>query len=211
MNSKILTGIIILGVIIFIFLILIFFNNYGKLSFIIQYKNAKGLKTGDVIYVKGVDIGTIKSIKFDNDIVNVVVIINSDYKDKIPVDSRFTINTDTFLTGKKCIKVKFGKSAEMIKKGDIIDGSSNLLKAWENFKEGIESFLNSKDWQDFEDLIETAYKQGEEDFDKIYKEINEQIDKIYSEAKKEVPEIAEEFKEQAKRILSEYNEKYSEN
>jgi len=161
------------------------------------------------VYVKGVEIGIIKAIKYENDIVRVKVIVNSYYRDKIPIDSKFSIKTDTFITGKKCIKVKFGKSNEMIENNDIIDGSSIFIKTWGNIKEKIDSVFDSNEWQDLnasvEKLLDNAYKQGKDEFKEIYNEINLKIEELYNKVKADAPEKAKEFKEKINKILDKYD------
>lgn len=100
----------------------------GKVIFTIQFEEANKLKTGDVMYAKGLNIGEVKSIRLDNAQRMIVAEVMLYNKQELPDDSFFFIWPDQLVTGSKCIQVKLGASPTMIRRGDVVAGEHSLLK-----------------------------------------------------------------------------------
>ncbi len=99
----------------------------GKLIFTIQFDEANKLKTGDFMYVKGLKIGEVKSIRLDNVQRLIVTEVLLYARQELPDDSFFFIWPDQLVTGSKCIQIKLGASPNMIQRGDTLKGGSSML------------------------------------------------------------------------------------
>ena len=128
MNKNMITGVVIIGVILLLVGAIFFFEKvpFSKVVFTVQFKDAKGLKAGDSVYVKGVKIGEVKDIGLDHQGVSAKVMIDAERN--IPDDSFFFIWPDKLISGNKCIQIKIGENTRSVKKGDIINGESSVFK-----------------------------------------------------------------------------------
>lgn len=130
MNRNMMGGIIILVVIGLLFALVFFFRGGmpGGLTFQLQFEEAKGLKVGDFIYMQGVKIGEIREVGFEHGKVVAEARIYSGSDTHLPVDSFFFIWPDQIITGKQCVIVEPGKSAQAVARGAIIQGESSKMK-----------------------------------------------------------------------------------
>ncbi len=129
MNKNILGGIIILVGISLLFAGVFLFRDgpLGGLTFKLQFAEAKGLKPGDSVYMRGVGIGEIRNLGFDNGQVVAEVKIYQDEGLHVPDDSYFFIWPHQLLTGKKCVIVAPGESAQSVARGALIQGESSPI------------------------------------------------------------------------------------
>ncbi len=130
MNRNILGGIIILFCIAILFGGVFLFKDGppGGLILRLQLDEAKGLKTGDVAYMKGVSVGEIRDLGFEQGRVVAELRIGPREGMHVPADSFFFIWPDQILTGKQCIIIEPGDSAEPLKTGSLIEGESSKTK-----------------------------------------------------------------------------------
>jgi ABC-type transporter Mla subunit MlaD len=124
---------IILVVLILIFSF-VFFKILNNFTFYVTFSKAANLKKGDAVYLNGAEIGNVKDIEYKGNKIYVTVLVQKKYKKSLTSDSKFSIATDTFITGKKCIKVKLGKSPLPIKKGQIIKGNEGIRGLFNSIK-----------------------------------------------------------------------------
>ncbi len=130
MNRNILGGIIILAGIAILFVAVFFFKDGapGGLIVKVQFDEAKGLKPGDAVYMQGVSIGEVRELGFENgQVVAGVKILRHDNL-HVPADSYFFIWPHQMLTGKQCIIVEPGTSAESVRRGALLQGESSKTK-----------------------------------------------------------------------------------
>ncbi len=136
------------GIIIFLGIIILMFTIItlsGKRIFFtrdyiiyVKFSDVIGLQDQAKVFMRGYRIGWTKDVRFLDDEVLVRVDINKKFK--VPVDSKFEINTITML-GEKAITIHPGRSKQFIKPGSIVEGQNKdiMIQA----KEILEMVKNS--------------------------------------------------------------------
>jgi len=100
----------------------IFFTHDYKIF--VKFANVVGLRDHSQVYMRGYRVGWTKGVTFERDGVLIRVDVKKKYK--IPVDSKFEINTLNFM-GEKAITITPGKSNKYLKPGDIVWGKNKDL------------------------------------------------------------------------------------
>lgn len=102
----------------------------------VRYHNVSGLVTANPILLNGLQIGQVSSVKFAPDHsgdIMVSLLISKPFP--IPVDSKARIINATLL-GDKSVELLLGKSKELVKNGDTLEGSVEV-----NLKEQVNAAL----------------------------------------------------------------------
>lgn len=113
------------------------------------FNNVNGLQKGNNVRFSGIDVGTVKNIKIQNDTsIMVVMIIREDVKEFIKKDAVTTIGTDG-LMGNKLINIKPGSiSSQVVVEGDTLStyqgsDTDQMLKRLERTNTNIVMITNS--------------------------------------------------------------------
>lgn len=152
------------------FLGIVSFTGWGY-NIEVSFDQVKGLKPDNVVRYAGVDIGRIKSIKFNEQNGKVDVRLNVERKYKIPVGAAFTIGSDGLL-GEKFVDVAPPKAgvAGYIEPGskvvganptgidDFIDKSAGVLEKMELLVDNMNNIFGDKQMQS--SLKETMINTG---------------------------------------------------
>jgi len=208
MNSKILIGVIFVVVILVIFAAIFILRDFGSYRITILYTDANGLKSGDLVYIRGVEIGVVKKIIFVNNSVKVVTQISNSYKQILPVDSRFYIKSDILITRKKCIDIDMGKSMVFLRDKDIVKGITfNWLNKTTN---KISELFKSGSWtevvEETRQSLEEAKEYSKVEFLEIWENSRKKTLEYYEQLKEEMPERADSFMVNVNDILEKYKE-----
>lgn len=108
------------------------------MTFTIELEEAKGLEAGDFIYLKGVRVGEIHSVSLENGRVATIASIYKESDIQIPTDSFLFVWHDQLVTGKQCIIIRSGTSAEVLQAGAKTRGESDKIKiAWKIGREEL--------------------------------------------------------------------------
>ncbi len=125
----------------------VFFTRDYKIF--VKFPDVIGLQDKAKVFMRGYRIGWTKDVRFLDDGVLVRVDINKKYK--IPVDSKFEINTITML-GEKAITIHPGRSKQFIKPGSTVQGQNKDIMT--QAKEILEMVKNSLANGDLKDKTE---------------------------------------------------------
>jgi len=130
MNKNIMGGLLILGIIVLLFAGVFLFRDGmpGGLYFSLQFEEAKGLKPGDFVYMRGISIGEIKDVRIQGGAIVAEVKIYPKNEAHVPDNSFFFIWPDQLLTGKQCVIVEPGDSVEGVERGELLRGESSKPK-----------------------------------------------------------------------------------
>lgn len=152
------------------FLGIISFTGFGY-NIDVGFDQVKGLKPDNVVRYAGVDIGRIKSIKFNEQNGKVDVRLNIERKHKIPLGAKFTIGADGLL-GEKFIDVvppkdgvngylERGAKVVGVNPGGIdefVDKSADVLAKLEVLIDNMNAIMGDKTMQN--SLKETVVNTG---------------------------------------------------
>ncbi|MCX8010845.1 MAG: MlaD family protein, partial [Ignavibacteria bacterium] len=93
------------------------------------FKSVEGLREGSPVRLTGIDVGSVKSIKFSADTAGkilVVMRINSDAKEYIRKDSKASIETEG-LVGNKVLLISGGTiNYPAVEEGDVIESKDPI-------------------------------------------------------------------------------------
>jgi ABC-type transporter Mla subunit MlaD len=131
---------------VFIFLIFLITScsNNGK-HINIKFQTVNGLKEQNLVFISGVYIGEVESIKLEED--SIMVKINIEKDIELPIDSRFKI-VDLDILGNKAIEIKPGISFEKIRNEEIVTGIVEESTLNLDIDKMMEQFLNPNSKQD---------------------------------------------------------------
>lgn len=108
-----------------------------------EIKRTDELKTGALVRLSGVDVGTVSKLELLPDF-SVKVVMQIDNDISIPDDSSVAIYTDG-LIGAKYIAILPGGSMDYMKNGDEFEFAQDSVNITEMIEIGIEQFKKSKE------------------------------------------------------------------
>ena len=108
-----------------------------------EIKHTDELKTGALVRLSGVDVGTVSKLELLPDF-SVKVVMQIDNDISIPDDSSVAIYTDG-LIGAKYIAILPGGSMDYMKNGDEFEFAQDSVNITEMIEIGIEQFKKSKE------------------------------------------------------------------
>ena len=123
------------------------------LRFALAFEDAGGLKSGDSVFLAGVDVGEVQDVDLTDDRkVQVAVKLSDRFKRHVLAESQFMIASDKFLFGKKAIVVMPPAGAGTpVQEGQHIKGvegytdlyvsktTTGAKRLWSNFKGWLKS------------------------------------------------------------------------
>jgi ABC-type transporter Mla subunit MlaD len=131
---------------VFIFLIFLITSCSNNGKYInIKFQTVNGLKEQNLVFISGVYIGEVESIKLEED--SIMVKINIEKDIELPIDSRFKI-VDLDILGNKAIEIKPGISFEKIRNEEIVTGIVEESTLNLDIDKMMEQFLNPNSKQD---------------------------------------------------------------
>lgn len=188
-------------------------NNSIEIS--AEFRNGKGLESGDKILFNGVNIGKVKSITPLENRVTVVLSINKDNVGTIQKNAAASINTDN---GVFIEILNPAGSGETIAEGSMLYGLNSKLElaAWqtgvtfgsatqllEQVAQSVQGYFESNEWEqsksDLHDQFAELEKQSQQSMQGIAEEISKEID----DAVKELESRSARASENAKKHLEE--------
>jgi ABC-type transporter Mla subunit MlaD len=109
-------------------------------SLLIVFKNTNGLKEGNPVLIKGIEIGKVSKISLNKQYkINVEIILNDTIQ--FPKDSKFTIGSKDLFT--RAILVSPGKMKSYLSSSDIIIGLKEQNTEFEHQLEIVTNKLNN--------------------------------------------------------------------
>lgn len=110
-----------------------------------QGQNLAGLKTGDPVVLKGLEIGYVKAARFVESgqeiLAEAELFIFENYRDQIPASAAFRIEDKDFI-GKHEVVISFEKKeGPFLKEGDVVKGTVPL--PWADLKLGMKESMES--------------------------------------------------------------------
>lgn len=96
------------------------FTNYVKIH--AKFENVQGLAKGSIVSLSGVVVGNIQEIRFvsEENVLDVIMKVESEYLSKIPVDSKVEIRTQGALGDKFIFIIPGTNRAESMKDGGLL-------------------------------------------------------------------------------------------
>jgi phospholipid/cholesterol/gamma-HCH transport system substrate-binding protein len=98
----------------------------------VKYANVQDLRTSAPVFIRGLQVGTVKDIFIDKvDDQTIVVVLNIERDFDIPKDAKATITSPTFMGG-RAIDIEFSRPCEgdgCAQNGDYLEGSSRTFLA----------------------------------------------------------------------------------
>jgi ABC-type transporter Mla subunit MlaD len=109
-------------------------------SLLIVFENANGLKEGNPVLIRGIQIGKVSKISLNKQYkINVEIILNDTIQ--LPKDSKFTIGSKDLFT--RAILVLPGKMKSYLSSSDIIIGRKEQNTEFEHQLELVTNKLNN--------------------------------------------------------------------
>lgn len=97
-------------------------------SLTLELSNAEGLSTSSPVYANGLAVGKVNSLKVSSNQTILATIKLTGELQKVPVDSKISMNNDGLL-GEKAINLNLGTSSEYFTSSDTIQLSNSVNKA----------------------------------------------------------------------------------
>ncbi len=112
-----------------------------------KLENANGISKGDIIYYRGLKVGTVRDAKIKKDAV--ILELKIDGYDEIPSDSKFVIKNLSIIGG-KIIEIIPGNSSAYLQKGDTVKAFadnelSGIVDEFKELKPQISKILKNAD------------------------------------------------------------------
>jgi len=215
MSKSAFTGLIVLiltGVIVLLILCVYAFSSF---SFCVEFDDIKGLKVGDRVYLRGVDVGQVSDISMPvGSKVKTTLKIDKKYRKNLLSDADFFIRSDSFVLGKKCIQMHVNdESSPLIQKKQVFSGSRSwelyLLKGKNSLKQipflgqGIAEDLQESSPELRKQILEAlAHAKGSlweliqhlrKEAPEMLSELKPVLDKSARELRDKLPELADEI------------------
>lgn len=135
MSKNTFIGFAVLALIVIFVLFILGMNALSSFSFFVEFEDIKGLKVGDRVYLRGVDIGQVTDTNMSpSGKVKTTLRIDKKYTERLKSDSDFFIRNDSLLLGKKCIQMHINdEESPLIQDGQVFQGSP----AWKLYVPGI--------------------------------------------------------------------------
>jgi phospholipid/cholesterol/gamma-HCH transport system substrate-binding protein len=118
-----------IGILFFLFLILIFFlykniNNNDSVPFVASFKYIEGIKNNSEVQIAGIKIGYVNKITISKDVITINGLIDREYN--IPEDSILKIKSDGIF-GKKALSIEpgFGEYFDKSKNQYVFNDTQN--------------------------------------------------------------------------------------
>lgn len=89
----------------------------GDLQLRLLFDNVKGLKSGDAVYLDGLQVGEVRELTFAGRRVAVDISIKETYADAVPADSYFFLWQDELNPERRAIRLQPGTSPITMREG----------------------------------------------------------------------------------------------
>lgn len=198
MSKNAFFGLVVLVLVGIVVLFILGMYAFSSFAFSVEFKDIKGLKVGDRVYLRGVDIGQVSEISMPvGSGVRTTLKINRKYREHLKSDSNFFIKSDSFILGKKCITMHVhDESSPPIQKNQVFDGSHSwelyLLKGKNSLKQ-----------------IPGLAQSIAEDLDEASPELRKKMLKELAKAKGFLGELAEQIQAEAPEKLEDFKKSLS--
>lgn len=127
-KREMITGIVVVGVVVLIVVAILFVDFNPGQTFYVDFGDAAKLKRGDTVYLKGMDVGEVLDVGFQ-DPKTVRVKLKITGLDSLSARSTFLITNDKLLVSKKCVKVYiFDPEGPPIEKDGVYQGVDSYIK-----------------------------------------------------------------------------------